>query len=151
MIKLVSFRVRRFYYDQIVLGEKHEELRRDGEFWRKRLIDTDTPPRIATFVCGKDTHRREITGIRIDTPERVLGRELSAQGKQDIPTDTCIVVSLGDEICPYYDPRGGVGGGSWCGYSSEGWCLCNRQCDKFEERDWNKEAMAFEEGVKSDE
>lgn len=96
--KKVSFRIRRIYYDQIVAGTKREELRKDSKFWRKRLIKTDTPPKIAVFVCGADVHRREISKIRIDTPENVLGRELSEQGKKDIPTSTCIVVELGDEI-----------------------------------------------------
>jgi len=96
MSKSASFRIRRIYYDQIVAGTKREELRKDCDFWRRRLINTDSPPDTAVFVCGKDVHRREITGVRIDQPEKVLGRPLSEQGKRDIPTATCIVVELGD-------------------------------------------------------
>lgn len=93
--KAVSFRIRRIYYDQIVAGTKTVELRKYSEFWQKRLLETSDPPRIAVFVCGKAVHRREISGIRIDEPEAVLGRPLSEQGKRDIPTQFCIVVELG--------------------------------------------------------
>jgi hypothetical protein len=95
-MKAVSLRVRKVYFDQIVAGTKREELRKDSEFWRKRLWLSN--PRIATFVCGKSVHRRWITGIGLDYPERVLGRPLSEQGKKDIPTEMCFVIYLGDEI-----------------------------------------------------
>ena len=97
-MSMISFRVRRTYYDQIVAGTKTEELRKDSEFWRKRLLETSKPPTVAVFVCGKAVHRREITGRRRDDPEKVLGRPLSEQGKQDIPTAKCIVVELGAEV-----------------------------------------------------
>jgi hypothetical protein len=92
-LKKVCFRIRRKYYDQIVKGEKKEELRKDTEFWRKRLLEYN--PVIAVFVCGKDVHRRWITGFSEGKPETYLGRELSEQGKKDIPTEFCIATHLG--------------------------------------------------------
>lgn len=93
-MRKVSFRIRKKYFDKIVSREKMEELRSNTEFWRKRLFP---PPDVAVFVCGKDVHRRYITEISIDSPEKVLGRPLSAQGRQDITTDSCIVIRLGIE------------------------------------------------------
>ena len=94
-MKKVCFRIRRKYFDLIVKGEKKEELRKDSEFWRKRLLDGQ--PEIAVFVCGKDVHKRKITGFSLGRPEDFLGRELSEQGKKDIPTEICIVTHLGEQ------------------------------------------------------
>lgn len=94
--KMASFRIRRIYYDQIVSGEKTEELRSNTPFWRQRLLNPHlSSPEVAVFVCGKNVHRRWITGIHIDEPERVLGRPLSSQGQRDISTDSVIVIELG--------------------------------------------------------
>jgi len=53
-------------------------------------------------VCGKDVHRRRITGVHIDlAPEKFLGRPLSPQGIADLNLTVhkaCIVVELGDEV-----------------------------------------------------
>lgn len=95
-MKKVCFRIRRPYFDKIVSGEKTEELRRFCEFWRKRLLVYR--PEIAVFVCGKDVHMRKITRFSVGPPEYFLGRELSEQGRKDIPTETCIATHLGDVI-----------------------------------------------------
>jgi len=95
--KRISLRIRKIYYDQIVAGTKVVELRKDSEFWRKRLI-CDPPPEIAVFVCGKRVHRRRITHITIGDPEDILERSLSAQGKKDVPGDKCYAIWLGGEI-----------------------------------------------------
>ena len=95
--KMVSFRIRRVYYDQIISGDKTEELRSNTPFWRQRLLNPYlSSPEVAVFVCGRDVHRRWITGIRLDEPERVLGRPLSPQGQRDISTDSVIVIELGE-------------------------------------------------------
>jgi len=98
-IKRVSFRIRRIYYDQIVNGTKVVELRKFSDYW-KRILLGNHPPKIAVFVCGKDVHRRWIKDITIGIPEQILGRELSEQGKKDIPTDKCIAIWLGDIYKP---------------------------------------------------
>ena len=92
--KRVSFRIRRQYYDAIVRGDKKQELRKYSSFWKKRLLCKD-PPEIAVFVCGKRVHRRFIKRICVAKPEVVLGRDLSPQGRRDIPTELCISVELG--------------------------------------------------------
>ena len=94
MVRKVSFRIRRVYYDKIVSGEKREELRSYTPFWFKRLIYNGQPD-VAVFVCGKDVHRRWIKSVYIDIPEAVLGRPLSPQGMLDLTTESCIVVELG--------------------------------------------------------
>lgn len=97
-MKSISFRIRRIYFDQIVAGTKKIELRKDNEYWDKRLFYNISLPLIAVFVCGKDVHRRIITGCRrMAKPEDILGRELSEQGKKDVG-DKCIAVYLGDEF-----------------------------------------------------
>ena len=96
-MKRVSFRIRRIYYDQIVEGTKTFELRQYSDYWRKILLGNN-PPDVAVFVCGKDVHRRWIRNISLGFPEEILGRELSEQGKKDIPTEWCIVTWLGDPI-----------------------------------------------------
>lgn len=95
-IKKVCFRVRKIYFDKIVNGEKREELRRFCEFWRKRLLVYR--PEIAVFLCGKHVHMRKIIRFSVGPPEYFLGRELSEQGKKDIPTKDCIVTHLGDTL-----------------------------------------------------
>lgn len=97
-MKKVSFRIRRRYYDLIVSGVKTEEIRTDKPYW-SWLLGED-PPQVATFVCGKDVHRRHITGIYRDDPEKVLGRPLSNQGQQDVLTNPAIIVELGGVYTP---------------------------------------------------
>lgn len=94
-MKRVAFRIRRIYFDKFVSGEKKEELRSNTAHWRKMLLGK-VPPRIAVFVCGKDVHRRWITRIYVGDPEKVLGRPLSPQGKQDISTESVIVTEVGE-------------------------------------------------------
>jgi len=95
MLKKISFRIRRTYFNRIVSGEKDVELRKNTPFWRKRLLCAN-PPSIAVFVCGKDVHRRWTTLITVGKPEEILGRGLSDQGKKDIQTETCIATYLGN-------------------------------------------------------
>ena len=96
--KRASFRIRRRYFDMIVSGEKTEEIRTLKPFWIKQLF-TGNPPQVAVFICGKDVHRRWITGIGIDDAVEVLGRQLSEQGQKDvIDPDHAIIIKLGDEF-----------------------------------------------------
>lgn len=95
-MKKVSFRIRRKYFDMIVSGDKKEELRKYSEHWKRILLSGASPPEIAVFVCGKDVHRRKIVEITVGKPEEYLGRELSEQGKKDIPTELCIATHLGE-------------------------------------------------------
>lgn len=127
-VKKVSFRVRRIYYDQFVAGTKKEELRALKLYWVKILRPTlllgvpkgfyqkhitpilqewgltqvwvpDNQPKIAVISSpGQPTLEFKIASIYIDMPEHVLGREMSEQGKQDIPTEWCIVTKMGDRI-----------------------------------------------------
>lgn len=94
-LKRVSFRIRRKYFDLIVKGIKTNEIRTDKPYWSWLL--GDEPPLIATFVCGKDVHRRWIKRIFKDDPERVLGRQLSEQGRQDVLSNPAIIIELGTE------------------------------------------------------
>jgi len=125
-VKKVSFRVRRIYYDQFVVGTKHEELRALKRYWIKILCpyvpqkfcnhpevrNKDTlsgfmlseikrcrQPKIAVISTPRQpTLRFKIDSIWIDEPESILGRELSEQGKLDIPTELCIVTRMGKQI-----------------------------------------------------
>jgi len=96
-MKAVSLRVRKIYFDKIVAGTKRIELRKDSPFWRKRLWEGE-PVSTATFVCGKQVHRRWVVGISLGRPENFLGKPLSEQGKKDIPTEYCFGIYLGDVV-----------------------------------------------------
>jgi hypothetical protein len=99
--KDMSFRVRRQYYDQIVAGTKTFELRPATFHWDKRFGDGKHEDYIggtASFLCGKDVHRREMEAIEEVNTEKRLGRPLSEQGRKDIPTDTAWCVELGEEV-----------------------------------------------------
>ena len=122
--KKVSFRVRKIYHDQFVAGTKHEELRALKLYWVKILhpfvpleynfhpevqaIDKmegvgfwnkNYQPKIAVISTpGQPTLRFQIDSIWIDEPEHILGRKLSDQGKQDIPTELCIATKMGERI-----------------------------------------------------
>ena len=99
-VKITVFRVRLEYFDQILNGTKNVELRKDSEFWRRRLLGP-RPPSIALFLCGPRKLYRRIVEIRADQdPEAILGRPLSAQGKKDIPTPKCFTIFLGDSMQP---------------------------------------------------
>jgi len=100
--KTVVFRIRKEYFEQVVSGEKTYELRALSDYWRKRLIKTDEPPKRALFLCGKATHLRQILHCFIGNAEKVLGRKVSKQGRKDLDLDThkgrCIAVKLGEKI-----------------------------------------------------
>jgi len=117
-IKKVSYRVRRIYYDQFVEGTKKEELRALKQYWVTILCPyvpedfamhpevgaLDFPsikgqPEIAVIHTPKQpTLEFLIADIFVERPECVLGRELSEQGKKDIPTEYCIVTKMGARI-----------------------------------------------------
>ena len=124
-IKKVSFRVRRIYYDQFAAGTKHEELRALKPYWVRilqpflpysifrrvniqtileehgifRLWSTNNQPLIAVISTpGQPTLYFEISTIYVDKQERILKRELSEDGKKDIPTEYCIVTKMGEQI-----------------------------------------------------
>jgi hypothetical protein len=115
-VKKVSFRVRRIYYDQFAAGTKHEELRALTPYWLKILQPAplwtrsnptlltsssarSQQPKVAVISCpNQPTLKFVISAIWIDEPERILGRELSEQGKKDIPTELCIVTKMGERI-----------------------------------------------------
>lgn len=131
-VKKVLFMVRREYYDAIVEGRKKEEIR-NPDNWQWLL--GDDPPEVAVFICGKDRiHRRRITRIYMEDPAKVLGREPSRQGKQDLhydwswyPKRDCIVVELGDVYgAEDYCPKCGTELEEDPEDSSEGYCpKCN--------------------------
>lgn len=101
-MKKVCLRIRKIYFDAIVKGEKTIDLRANTPFWRKRLLGR-IKPKIAVLVCGNKTHRRWIIKINTCKPADFLGRELSEQGKQDIPTELCIATFLGKEVTGSFD------------------------------------------------
>jgi hypothetical protein len=97
-LKIVVFRIRRIYFDQVAAFSKNVELRKDSEFWRKRLLGR-YPPHIALFLCGPRKLYRRIAEIRPNQdPEKILGRPLSAQGRRDITTPTCFAIFLGEVV-----------------------------------------------------
>jgi len=125
-VKKVSFRVRKIYYDQFANGTKDEELRALIQYWfrilrpplpfhlkdtkieevKKILLDFGVmnmppanQPKIAVISCPRQpTLSFKIDSIWIDKPEAILGRELSEQGRRDIPTELCIVTRMGKQI-----------------------------------------------------
>jgi len=127
-VKKVSFRVRKIYYDQFANGTKKEELRALKLYWVKILrpwLPSDPPtgfyrkhiipileewgqkliwgahdqPKIAVISSPRQpTLEFKIDSIYIDRPEYVLGREMSEHGKKDIPTEWCIVTTIGERI-----------------------------------------------------
>ena len=100
--KIQVSRIRKSYFDAIVSGEKGEELKALSPYWIRRLIETETPPNVIKFICGKRVHSRKITKIFKDKPQTILGRPISEQGRIDLQLDMydghCIVVELGKEV-----------------------------------------------------
>jgi hypothetical protein len=113
-MKSVVFRIRKQYFDAIITGEKTVEYRKNTPFWQKRLLGANAQEieatgltaihfpfkeepeesMVAVFICGKRVHRRKIVAIeRMKTPEW-----FSKQGKQDVSTETCFAIHLGEEI-----------------------------------------------------
>ena len=101
---MVSFRIRREYFDAIVSGEKTREVRRDSDYWRKRASnllrdEVHGVKSTAVFVCGKDVHRRRVIGVGwCDTPEEALGRVPSAQGREDLGYGPVVYFDLGEAL-----------------------------------------------------
>lgn len=87
------FRIRKRYFDMIMNGVKTVEYRRASEFWRKRVLESNTGKYgkiVAIFICGKEKHIEEIEHIkRIKTPSY-----FSKQGKQDVNTPECYAFYL---------------------------------------------------------
>lgn len=104
--KIQVSRIRKPYFDAIVSGEKGEELKALSPYWIKRLFESEIPPNVMKFVCGKRVHSRKITRIFTEKAENILRRPVSEQGKKDLQLDEhegycmgyCIVVELGEEV-----------------------------------------------------
>lgn len=100
----ISFRIRKIYFDQIVLGQKTVEVRRATKFWAVRMTRAATDlvrgiPVQAVFLCGRQVHRRQITSIEYyDNPQLVLGRLPTPTGLKDIGSGKVIGFHLGAEI-----------------------------------------------------
>ncbi len=96
----VSLRVRRRYYNAIVAGFQLVELRRRTPFWEARLekIRLGKATAIAVFLCGKRTHRRRITEVRVGYAYQFLGREPTEQGRKDIGDGLVYAIFLGEEV-----------------------------------------------------
>jgi hypothetical protein len=88
------FRIRRVYFDQIVFGTKTVEYRSASDFWRKRVLNSNTGEYskiLAVFICGKLKHTRKIEHIKkIKTPG------FSEQGQKDVNTPECYAFYLGE-------------------------------------------------------
>lgn len=89
MMKKVSFRIERIFFNEIVDGKPYE-LRSNIPHWRWLL--GDDPPKVAVFVCGKDVHRRRITDIYLENPCK------HPHTRRNVRTRDCIVIKLGDEV-----------------------------------------------------
>ena len=102
MVKKVSLRIRREYFDQIKDGTKDIEFRKLTSFWATRLYNP--MPKEAVFICGKDVHRRKIKKIQVVTAiqmEVYFGRDLSEQGRKDLDMDehhSANGIFLGEEV-----------------------------------------------------
>ncbi len=113
----VVFRIRQPYFDEIVAGTKKVEVRRLSPHWSAVLARiTETfkeasnvlgvvegirikPGLVAVFVCGRQVHRRKVRGVKIaDNAELVLGRPLSAQGREDVGRGHVLAFDLGEEV-----------------------------------------------------
>ncbi len=102
----IVLRVRRVYFDQIVKGEKKVELRAGKRFWNVRLQNVLISNEIicATFISGKDVHRRIVERITREPKRRIpelLGREVSKQGYADLDldrSDYVWAIWLGEEV-----------------------------------------------------
>ena len=106
----ISFQIRRRYYDLVVAGVKRSEVRKASPYWMKhvtRLVEgygRELPVSfvrcpIATFVCGRDVHRRHLVGIELRASgAEALGRELSGQGRADLGDGPVVVFNLGGPV-----------------------------------------------------
>ena len=71
--KIQVSRIRKPYFNAIVSGDKKEELKALSPYWIRRLIETENPPNVMKFICGKHVHSRKITKIFKDKPKTLLG------------------------------------------------------------------------------
>ena len=71
--KIQVSRIRKPYFDAIVSGDKGEELKALSPYWIRRLIETENPPNVMKFICGKCVHSRKITKIFKDKAKTILG------------------------------------------------------------------------------
>ena len=103
MSGMVSFRVRRPYFNAIKGGTKTVEVRRHSPYW---VAAMNRGPREAVFVCGKDVHRR---GIRVI---------LTAGSVQAPAVQACLPADMRGKVSeevgegPVIAYRGGAGGGA---------------------------------------
>jgi len=100
--KIQIFRIRKQYFDAIVSGKKKVEARKISPYWIRRLLSTGNPPNVAKFICGKQVHSRKITRIYKGKAEKILGRPVSEQGREDLELvknhGWCIAIELGEEV-----------------------------------------------------
>ncbi len=100
----VAFIIRRVYFDQIVNGTKTAEVRRASLRWVEVAASVHSrlekkSPVVATFLCGRLIHRREILSVaRFETAREALGREPSEQGKKDIGEGPVYEFKLGEAV-----------------------------------------------------
>lgn len=113
--KIQVSRIKKPYFDAIVSGDKKEELKALSPYWVRRLIETENPPNVMKFVCGKRVHSRKITEIFKDKAKFIIGgvfgfdltpcdSPIIVQWRIDLQLDKhsgyCIVVKLGEEAKP---------------------------------------------------
>lgn len=105
----LPFRIRRVYFDRIVAGTKHAEVRKASIYWQRlvasALREMETHPGEkpveAVFVCGNKVHRRQLVDItEHNTAKAALGRTPSLQGKRDLGDGPVYKFHLGKEINP---------------------------------------------------
>ena len=103
----IVFRIRNGYFRQIVKGTKTFEIRQAKLFWSKRaaraVISWMEGRRVVgVFICGKYSHYRYITEIKImGSAEQLLGRPLSNQGRLDVGDGPVYIFELGNVIGTY--------------------------------------------------
>lgn len=96
---VLTFRVRRIYFDQIVMGRKRDEVRASKLFWDVRVrniarrFSLPFPSGITfpfktiqgLFLCGSSQIRYWLRGVEYHpSASSALGREPSESGKRDL-------------------------------------------------------------------
>ena len=101
----LTFRIRRVHFDAIRNGFKLVEYRRASPYWdirfgqaRRILFYHDLEDVQAVFVCGKDTHRRNVVSILHGHFQELTGRLPSTQGLADLGDGFVWGAFLGAEI-----------------------------------------------------
>lgn len=101
MSGMVSFRVRRPYFNAIKGGTKTVEVRRHSPYW---VAAMNRGPREAVFVCGKDVHRRGIrvilTAGSVQAPavQACLPADMRGKVSEEVGEGPVIAFYLGEEI-----------------------------------------------------